>query len=147
MAEAAGTLLSPRARAAVVKLLGDDDLAAASVWLDDVRAAALGRGPLVDDPEARAFNQRHPDNGEWHFVNLPLGASGYSRDSAFAARHNVVEQIAASIRILEAPPGTRLPMRRAQTLKVLVHLVGVCTSRCTSAPATTTCRPAAAPPW
>jgi hypothetical protein len=124
IAEAAGSLLTPKARAAVVKLLGHDDLAAVSVWLDDVRAAAKGGGPLVGNAEARAFNERHPDNGDWHFVNWPLGAAAYTRDPAFAPRHNVVERIAECIRVLEAPPGTRLPMSKAQALKSLVHLVG-----------------------
>ena len=123
IAEVAASLLTPKAHSAVVKLLGHDDLASASVWLDDVRAAAKGSGPLAGDAEARAFNERHPDNGDWHFVNVPLGAATEVSDSAFARRRNVVERIAECIRILEAPPGTKLPMGKAQALKSLVHLV------------------------
>jgi hypothetical protein len=124
VAEVAGTMLTPKARTAVVALLGNDDLAAAAVWLDEVRAAALGKGPLVGDEEARVFNERHPDSGEWHFINLPLGPGASLSDPAFASRHNVVERIPECIRVLEAPPGTKLSMTKAQALKALIHLVG-----------------------
>jgi len=124
VAEVAGTMLTQRARAAVVALLGNDDLAGASVWLDEVRAAALGKGPLVGSEEARAFNERHPDNGDWHFINLPLGPGASLTDPAFAPRHNVVERIAECIRVLEAPPGAKMSMARSHALKALIHLVG-----------------------
>jgi hypothetical protein len=78
----------------------------------------------VGDPEVLAFNERHPDNGTWHFVNLPLGMTGYARARAFPSRRNIVEQIADCIRILEAPPGAKLSMPKAQALRMLIHLVG-----------------------
>jgi hypothetical protein len=72
--------LTQETRAAITKLLGNDDMAAMSVWLDEVRQAKRNQGPLVHDPEAKMFNQPHPNNAEWHFVNLPLSSATFSTD-------------------------------------------------------------------
>ena len=56
-----------------------------ATWLDDVRNRAvhgkIAPGWSPDDvQEADDFNQNHPRNSEWHFVNLPLGAAAYPND-------------------------------------------------------------------
>jgi len=85
VADAARQLsLTPQTRAAITTLLGKDDMAAVAVWLDDVRQAKRNQGPLAHDPEAKLFNQQHPNNAEWHFANLPLSSATFSTDPAFA---------------------------------------------------------------
>src|SRR5437016_4319386 len=57
--------LNPKARAAVVHILGDgESLAQVSTWADEVRAASRHQGPLVDDPEVQQFNQDFPHNAD-----------------------------------------------------------------------------------
>jgi S1/P1 nuclease len=125
IAEAARNLeLTPRARAAISTLLGNDDMAAVAVWLDEVRQAAQGRGPLAHDAEAARFNAQHPGNADWHFVNLPLSATTFSTDPAFAGAENVAVMINRCIRVLETPAGTPTSMTRPQALRTLIHLVG-----------------------
>lgn len=61
--------LSATAQEHVSELLAeghDTDLVSIANWADDVRVAAAGRGPLRDDPEARAFNEEFPTNALWH---------------------------------------------------------------------------------
>jgi hypothetical protein len=88
IADVAQDRLSPTTRAALGRILQDSEdlapgaLAAVATWPDDVRARAahgtIAPGWTSDDvTEADAFNRDNPRNGEWHFVNLPLGAAGY----------------------------------------------------------------------
>jgi hypothetical protein len=117
----AGSLLHERARLQVKKILGTDNLAAVSVWLDQVRSAEHGTGPLAGNAEAAAFNKKFPDNHLWHFVNLPLDTAVYSVSSRFAGPDDVVHSINASVAVLEGKSRRFTP---AQALRVLVHLVG-----------------------
>ncbi len=122
--EAIGTLTSgllhEKARLQVKKLLGTEELAEASVWLDELRAAGTGTGPLAKDADAAAFNKKFPDNHLWHFVNLPLETPAYSDSSRFADANDIVHQINASIAVLEGKSRRFTP---AQALRVLIHLV------------------------
>lgn len=116
----AGDLLKPSVRARVKKILGNDDLADAGVWLDEVRSADRGTGPLVSDKEAIAFNKKFPDNHKWHFTNLPLGMPAYNDGSKFAAPDDAIHMIRTCIAVLE---GKSTKFTPAQALRVLVHLV------------------------
>jgi hypothetical protein len=122
--EAIGTLASgllyEKAKLRVKRILGTDDLADASVWLDELRSAGRGAGPLAGDADAAAFNKKFPDNHEWHFVNLPLETTAYSGSSRFAAPNDVVHLINTAIAVLE---GRSQKFTPAQALRVLVHLV------------------------
>ena len=142
IADVAQDRLSPTARAALGRILQDSNdlspgaLAAVATWLDDVRARAVhgtiasGWSP-TDVQEADDFNQNHPRNSEWHFVNLPLGAAGYPVDPvppgnplrAFVGPDDVVHALTQSIQILETPTATDGFSKR-QALRVIVHLVG-----------------------
>lgn len=134
--DVARTLLTPKARAAVTAILGTDDLGSLANWADDVRSAAFGRGPLAGDAEAARLNREFPDNGSWHFVDLPLGSNGYPRGaSPFTSNHDVVHVIDRCIQILTHPkPIARVnaassvsqapELTRAEALKYLIHLVG-----------------------
>ena len=73
MALAATPNLSETARAQVVKILGSDDLSSIAYGWMMSGARTYHSGPLGSDPEALRFNALFPNNGEWHYVDLPLG--------------------------------------------------------------------------
>ncbi len=56
----AESLLHERARRQVKTILGTDDLAGVSVWLDQLRSADHGTGPLAGNVEAATFNKKIP---------------------------------------------------------------------------------------
>jgi hypothetical protein len=141
--EAAQTRLSDKAHAALAKILigGDSTaltpgkLAAIAVWPDEIRLRK-GSGIVpatwsdTDVKEADAFNTAHAANGSWHFVNLPLGASGYPKSLQgadplirFASRNDIVQAINRAVAILEAPVAAP-DFSKAQAVRWLVHLVG-----------------------
>jgi hypothetical protein len=115
IADVARARLTPTAREQVRELLGNDDLAAISVWADDVR---------YDRPESFA----------WHFVDIPRDASGFSesRDcyrpnekypSSVQDHHNcVVDRITMFEQVVADPKAPR--QERVEALKFLVHFVG-----------------------
>jgi len=117
-------LISDETRAKVQRVLvqgGDSDLASISTWADNVREAGKGKGPLVNDPEAIAFNQHFPHNASWHFVDLPLGTKSYADAKEFTSSEDVVHTIARCIRVLESAQPEE--MTHAQALRLLVHFV------------------------
>lgn len=116
----AGGLLHERARLQVKKILGTEDLADASVWLDELRSAGRGTGQLAGNADTAAFNKKFPDNHKWHFVNLPLETAAYTPSSRFAEPNDVVHLINAAIAVLEGKSRKFTP---AQALRVLAHLV------------------------
>jgi S1/P1 Nuclease len=120
--EAARTMLTPETRAEIQKLLGDDDLAAIAVWLDDVRNLAHHHtGPLKNDPEAIAFNAKFPQNDSWHFVDLPVGFTRYSLSGPFSSPNDIVHAIRRAIDVLEDKSSE---FTKVQALRIIVHLVG-----------------------
>ena len=141
--EAAQTRLSDTAHAALAKILigGESEtlppgtLAAMAGWPDEIRlrktqglVAAGWSAPEVK--EADAFNAAHPANGSWHFVNLPLGASGYPTSlhatdpvARFASRNDIVQALTRAIAILESPSSPP-DFSKAQAVRWIVHLVG-----------------------
>ncbi len=122
VAAVAEGLLEPGTKAAVQKILGNDDLVAIAVWADEVKEAKRHQGPLADDKEAKAFNEAFPENSFWHFVDLPLDADGYKDNDRFASSEDIVHIINECVRVLEGGPKPRFT--QAQALKLLVHLVG-----------------------
>jgi S1/P1 Nuclease len=111
----AQTRLTPTARLRVKELLGNDDLAAVSVWADDIKG-------------------ERPETFGWHFVDIPRDASGFSeaRDCyradekhayALPDHHNcVVDRIAMFQQVLADRNAPR--QDRIEALKFLVHFVG-----------------------
>lgn len=107
--------LTPTARLHVKELLGNDDLAAVSVWADDIKG-------------------ERPETYGWHFVDIPMTASGFSetRDcyrpdekhpSTIQDHHNcVVDRITMFKQILADQSAPR--QDRIEGLKFLVHFVG-----------------------
>ena len=96
------------------ELLGNDDLAAISTWADEIRT-------------------QRPETFAWHFVDIPMNATGFSepRDcyrrsekhpQSEADHHNcVVDRIEIFRRILADKNQSR--SNRVEALKFLVHLV------------------------
>jgi S1/P1 nuclease len=114
--------LSPGAREHVVKILGNADLASIASWMDQVRSAYFHTGPLGTDPEALKFNAEFPKNGEWHYVDLPLGLKEYRLDGSFARSDDVVHMIEMAVSVLEGGGDRRIT--RQEAIYMLVHFVG-----------------------
>src|SRR6185437_15344732 len=115
-------MLQPQAQKAIMAILGDDDLPAVSNWADELKQARRHSGPLSGDLEAESLNRRFPDNGDWHFVDLPLGTTSYSLQSGFASPHDVVHEIERCVRTLEAREDAR-DLSHKEALLLLIHLV------------------------
>ena len=107
--------LTSTARLHVTELLGNDDLAAVSVWADDIKG-------------------ERPETYGWHFVDIPMNASGFSepRDCyrpdekhayTLQDHHNcVVDRITMFKQVLADRNAPR--QDRIEALKFLVHFVG-----------------------
>lgn len=126
IAGAAQQHLTERARQQVARVtspLGDgvglDQLAA---WADQIKR----RAPAPDDDaDTVAFlnDPRNRQQDRWHYVNLPLDATGYSRERypAFTRDDDVVQTIAEGIRVLE---GRSDRFSELNALRLVVHCVG-----------------------
>jgi hypothetical protein len=114
IADIARSRLHEITRRHIRELLGDDDLAAISTWADEIRP-------------------QRPETFGWHFVDIPMTATGFSesRDcyrrsekhpQAEADHHNcVVDRIEIFRRILADKNESR--PNRVEALKFLVHFV------------------------
>lgn len=114
VADLAEARLTPAARSQIRQLLGNDDLADISTWADDVR-------------------HDRPETYDWHFVDIPMNASGFSepRDcyrpdpkypSSVEDHHNcVVDRITMFKNILADKNAPK--EQRVEALKFLVHFV------------------------
>jgi hypothetical protein len=122
LAMEASSLLTPAARAQVVRILDNDNLAAVSTWMDELREAHFHAGPLGHDSEALRFDHDFPHNGEWHYVDFPLGSRAYALDSDYARPDDVVHMIEAAVSVLEGGGDARIT--RKEALRMLVHFVG-----------------------
>lgn len=95
--------LSRKARKAVHRILGDERLAMASTWMDDVRSD-------------RAYDATH----DWHWVTIP-DSSTYAA-SAKNPHGDVVEAIGRVQAMLRSDT---VPLERQRIyLRMLIHLVG-----------------------
>jgi hypothetical protein len=113
--------LTPESRRRIERILGNSDLAAIASWLDELRGATNGFGPLASNPEARQFAQRFPHSDGWHYVNLPLGEARYSDRDPFARPDDVVHEINLAVQVLEGKSAA-VPPKIA--IYMIVHLVG-----------------------
>ncbi len=115
VADIAATRLTPAARLQIIQLLGNDDLAAISLWADDIKA-------------------ERPETAGWHFVDIPMKAPAFSeprdcyrpepsRPYTLRDHHNcVVDRITMYEEVLENAKTPR--QQRVEALKFLVHFVG-----------------------
>ncbi len=116
IAEVAYKRLPPEIKARVDSILGEESIADASVWPDLIRS-----GKMSYSPDGKAFNKANPQNREWHYVNLPLGTTAYSRTNSFASTNDIVHAIDGCIAVLE---GRSKMMNKHDALRWLIHLAG-----------------------
>jgi hypothetical protein len=114
VADVAKSRLTATTKRHIRELLGSDDLAAISTWADEVRP-------------------QRPETFAWHFVDIPMNASGFSeardcyrRDEknpqAQTDHHNcVVDRIEIFERVLADKNESQA--NRVEALKFLVHFV------------------------
>jgi hypothetical protein len=81
---------------------GLDAMAYASTWADDYR-------------------QKHPETGDWHFIDIPRGAPRGNLEKYCPSDGCITTALKQQIRILQT---TRDDARRAQALRFIIHLVG-----------------------
>jgi len=117
---------NPAEYAKVEKLLGGQTPQDAATWMDDLKRAKKGTGPLKQakgepDNEATIFNRDFPDNHEWHFDNLPLGETKYTDDDPFSAPNDIVHEINIAISVLEGKSTVHTPV---QALRMIIHFTG-----------------------
>ena len=128
--DAAQSALSPGTKQKIAKILGQGAdlqpgaLADGATWPDDIRRN-VGEG-------AEAFNKKFPKNGDWHFVNLPLGAAGYPdvatlpQDDplrSFVSDNDVVTALNRAITVLETA-GKTPGFSKEHAIRWIVHMVG-----------------------
>jgi hypothetical protein len=104
--------LTESTRLQIQALLGSDDLAAISTWADEIR-------------------KQRPETAGWHFVDIPINASGFSeqmdcnrpeKKHRVVAPHDcVVDRIVLFEQILQNRDAAQED--RIEALKFLVHLV------------------------
>lgn len=97
--------LSPQARRAVRGILDQQTLADVANWADDVR-------------------DERPETARWHFVNLPRGATAFSRARDCADADGQPGCAVVAIERHAAVLSGDRPGNRAEALKFIVHFVG-----------------------
>jgi hypothetical protein len=112
----------------VHKILHGLEMHQVASWADEVRDVGRGKGNAAakSDPLARALLQIYPDSQHWHFVDLPLGASGYDPLARYnsESREDAVKAIGHCVQVLESPRDKPGEMTREMALRFLIHLVG-----------------------
>ena len=113
----------PEAAAKIKEILAGEDVRDAAIWPDDVRpnriASRAGRFSATE--EGKKFNEAHPDNPMWHFVDLPLASKAYGSDKRFIAENDVVATIVRCVDVLE---GRSDFMSKHDALRFLLHMSG-----------------------
>jgi hypothetical protein len=114
---------NPAAAAKVKEILAGEDIRDSSIWPDDVRKNKIASrsGRFADTPEGKAFNEAHPENPTWHYVDLPLGVNSYGEDKRFVGENDVVVTIGRCIDVLE---GKSEFMSKRDALRWITHTIG-----------------------
>ncbi|QBF26734.1 hypothetical protein EXN22_13890 [Pseudomonas tructae] len=126
IAGAAQTLLNVSACdniARITSALGSDvGLDQLAGWADQIKRRTASPD---DDADTVEFlnDPRNSSHAQWHYVNLPLQATDYSRERypAFTREDDVVQTITAGIRVLT---GNSDRFSRLNALRLVVHCVG-----------------------
>ncbi len=101
--QVADKYLSKKARARIEKILGQQSLAMASTWMDEVRSDSL-----YDFME------------DWHWVTVPEGST--YEQAVKNPNGDIIEIIGRMVQALKSK--TLSPEKESEHLKVLIHLVG-----------------------
>jgi hypothetical protein len=99
--------LSPQASAAVRELLGNETLAEASTWADEVR----------NQPD-------YKHTGPWHYINLPLGLTEPAFEKAVKGmtQENVYSALLQQEQVLGSTASSK--EQKIEALKFIVHFIG-----------------------
>ncbi len=99
--------LNPQANAAVRELLGNETLAEASTWADEVRS----------QPD-------YKHTGPWHYINLPLGLTepDFEKTVKGMTQENVYSALLQQEQALGSTATTK--EQKIEALKFIVHFVG-----------------------
>ena len=99
--------LSPEASAAVRELLGNETLAEAATWADEVR----------NQPD-------YKHTGPWHYINLPLGLTEPAFEKAVKgmAQENVYSALLQQEQVLGSTASSK--EQKIEALKFIVHFIG-----------------------
>lgn len=121
---AAYQLLEPNAKAKVDALLGSVNIMANNWggWADQIKS----NNTAPNDPETAAFLQDPKNKNKfkpWHYVNLPLKATGYQAASVdgFTRNDDVVQMYKHCVLVLK---GTSNRFSEVNALRLVGHLVG-----------------------
>jgi hypothetical protein len=115
-------LLSPKAKNRVRLLLDPLGQTMADVggWADEIK-----QSPPPTDHDSQLFlaDERNKNHHNWHFVNLPLKATGYSREiyPDFTREDDVVQIVKESIRVLLNNSNR---FTELNAFRLICHLVG-----------------------
>jgi hypothetical protein len=121
--ELADDFLSAKARKEVQKLLKKvkaTTLKDIATWADDIKPTSH---KVPTDKETKKFLAKFPETREWHFVDLPIDATGYdvNKYAAFIKAEDVVHIATDCINILT---GHSTKFSKPNALRWLVHLIG-----------------------
>lgn len=101
--EIASHYLTPEAQQAVNRILGDETLASASIWMDQIKSDSK-------------WDYTHP----WHYVTIPAGET--YKESEKSPEGDIIKALRTIIDDLKA--GNLSIEKEAQDVKMLIHLVG-----------------------
>jgi hypothetical protein len=122
---AAERLQTANARNAIARIFdesGESSLGEAARWADRLKQSDRPRDPATERFLGDPRNRRH---NVWHYVNLPLGLNGYSRQQhpEFTRPDDIVQTILLCIDSLRTP-GPRARFEEITALRWLSHLIG-----------------------
>ena len=106
VARVAWAQMTPAAKAAVTRLLGDEDFATVSTWADEVKS-------------------KRPETYNWHFVDVPYGEKAYdaARDCPNSEKGDcIIAALARAEQTMRNP--ARSENERREALKFFVHFMG-----------------------
>jgi hypothetical protein len=104
----------------VHELLGEENLATASVWADVVK------GRMNQTEEMLQFKAANPNHSVSHYTDIPFEESNYRDDSVGATPTDVVHAIPACILILQGRPEAQSVFKDVSprvALRLLIHFV------------------------
>ncbi len=113
----AGTAAGARVHA----LLGDETLATAALWADQIKYRTN------QWPEAIQFRAANTNHAAMHYTDIPFEESKYRDDSIGARPDDVVHAISACILILQGKPEAQTVFHHVDSkiaLRMLAHFVG-----------------------
>jgi hypothetical protein len=109
------------AGARVHALLGDETLATAALWADQIKYRTN------QWPDAVQFRAANPNHAAMHYTDIPFQEPKYRDDSIGARPDDVVHAIAACILILQGKPEAQSvfnDVNQKIALRLLAHYVG-----------------------